>query len=35
MKINHHFGASATPAEVRFVRDVESFFSKMKVKLQV
>jgi hypothetical protein len=26
MKINHHFGASATPAEVRFVRDVESFF---------
>ena len=26
MKINYHFGASATPAEVRFVRDVESFF---------
>lgn len=34
MKINHHFGASATPAEVRFVRDVESF-SEMKVKSQV
>lgn len=28
MKINYHFGASATPEEIRFVRDVESFFSK-------
>lgn len=28
MKINYHFGASTTPEEIRFVRDVESFFSK-------
>lgn len=28
MKINYHFGASAAPEEIRFVRDVESFFSK-------
>lgn len=28
MKINYHFGASATPEEIRFVRNVESFFSK-------
>ena len=28
MKINYHFGASTTPEEIRFVKDVESFFSK-------
>lgn len=28
MKINYHLGASTTPEEIRFVRDVESFFSK-------
>ena len=28
MKINYHFGASTTPEEIRFVRNVESFFSK-------
>lgn len=28
MKINHHFGASTTPEEIRFVRGVESFFGK-------
>lgn len=28
MKINHHFGASTTPEEIRFVRNVESFFSE-------
>lgn len=28
MKINYHFGASTAPEEIRFVRDVESFFSK-------
>lgn len=28
MKINYHFGESTAPEEIRFVRDVESFFSK-------
>ena len=28
MKINHYFGSSATTEEVRFVRDVESFFDR-------
>lgn len=28
MKVNYHFGASATPEEIRFVRKVESFFGK-------
>lgn len=28
MQINYHFSASTTPREIRFVRDVESFFSK-------
>lgn len=28
MKINYHFGASSTLEEARFVRNVESFFSK-------
>lgn len=28
MKINYHFGSSTTPEEIRFVKDVESFFSK-------